>query len=113
MHNNVEWPGLGPLLALQTRHHPLADLKIIETRGRIDPAWKTRECLEDIRAADNADDLSLFNDGDTLDQVLLEELGNLAEWRIRSCGHDIASHDVRYLPTVSFREFNRKRIRGG
>src|SRR5215831_11808203 len=68
-----------PWLRSQPRHHLLAQLGIIHGHKGRELFGRARQCLQNICASDDADELVPLDDGYALDSVALQHRGDLAE----------------------------------
>src|SRR5215469_16375672 len=102
----------GPLLVLEPRQQLEANLAICLI-VMIDASDHRSERLDQIGAADDADELAVLDDRDAPDALALKESGDLRERRLFS-NRDLARrHDFADLLAVRLGEFLGKRGRSG
>src|SRR5712671_4932008 len=103
---------IGPRLLLQSRHQLEPDLAVGFV-VLVHPADHRCERLDQVRAADHANELAVFDDRNTLNALSLEQRGNLGERRVLGNRYDTRRHDFPDPLAVRLGEFFGERARAG
>src|SRR6516225_5591491 len=66
--------------------------------------------LNEVRTANNSDELSIRYDWHSLDRICFHQEGDLIEWSLWIGGDDVAHHDVRHFARVRLDVFGGERL---